>query len=108
MSDDDVVSGVAALLVAILDIGNLDFDSEGLIRDKEARDAVCDGLGILNQTDEFEHQLCGPESDSEHAAAYASHTRDRLSKALYAKVYLFPIYIDTLLHFYVSHCPTPP
>lgn len=86
MSDDDVVSGVTALLVAILDIGNLDFDSEGLIGDKEARDAVCDGLGILNQADEFEQQLRGPELDPEHAAAYSSHSRDRLSKTLYAKV----------------------
>jgi myosin heavy subunit len=85
LSDDEVVSGVTALLVAILDIGNLDFDEAGLMTDKEARDTVCDGLGILNNAEDFEKLIRGEEV--EHAAAFASRNRDLLSKKLYGKLF---------------------
>jgi len=81
--------------------------TSGAIQDSAARDAVCDGLGILPSAEAFEQALCFPNGapptppseagEGEYggdggaapglASALASDARDKLAKAVYSKLF---------------------
>jgi hypothetical protein len=95
LNDEDIFGGVVSVLMAILNLGNLDFDATGAVEDKQARDEVCELLGIgvgsaageassNKQAEAFEGLLNAGRGSEEVglATAIASDARDKLAKVM--------------------------